>query len=321
MLFDAAGKDCTDEFEMFGHSESAMAMLQNMYVGDLVEDGAGEEESNPAAVHVQVTKPAEEIHETMMARKTLSYIETELVGIERISQDTCNFVFQIQCSSDEAMLLLSLPPGSHIDIKVPTIIDGEESYAVRSYTPIRVDPQRREVTLLIKRYTQGLVSTHVHSLRQGDKMMMKGPIPSFDYRKSNYKRIIMISGGTGIAPMFQICKAEAEKQEEDGVPAHLVLLDANRTEEDILLRKELDELAAQMNGRLKLSYVLSQPHPEWTSWKGHINSDMLAECLEPLKEHSPCEFKVLICGSPGFTQSTSSLLSEAGVPQEAIHVY
>ena len=58
----------------------------------------------------------------------------------------------------------------------------------------------------------------------------------------------MIAGGTGITPMYQVAKALLQDREEYTT---INLIYANVTEEDILLRKELDELS-QTNSRSAL---------------------------------------------------------------------
>ena len=47
----------------------------------------------------------------------------------------------------------------------------------------------------------------------------------------------MVAGGTGITPMLQIIRA-IQKDEADSTELYLIF--ANQTEEDILLRKELE---------------------------------------------------------------------------------
>lgn len=49
----------------------------------------------------------------------------------------------------------------------------------------------------------------------------------------------MIAGGTGITPMYQVAKALLTDPAET---TSISLIYANVTEDDILLRKELDEL-------------------------------------------------------------------------------
>ena len=70
----------------------------------------------------------------------------------------------------------------------------------------------------------------------------------------------MIAGGTGITPMLQIIR-QVFKDENDGT--ELWLLYANQTENDILLRKELEEVRDAHSERFKLWYTLDRPSEGW----------------------------------------------------------
>ena len=70
-------------------------------------------------------------------------------------------------------------------------------------------------------------------------MRIEGPKGQFKYHPSLSRELGMIAGGTGITPMLQIIRA-ALKNPSD--PTKLSLIYANVTSEDILLKKELEEL-------------------------------------------------------------------------------
>ena len=65
------------------------------------------------------------------------------------------------------------------------------------------------------------------------------------------KRVFFIAGGSGITPIYQVMMEFARNQE----PLKLVLLFANKTEEDIVLRKEMEA----MSDRIELHYILDHP--------------------------------------------------------------
>ena len=44
----------------------------------------------------------------------------------------------------------------------------------------------------------------------------------------------MVAGGTGITPIFQIIQYACDHENEEDMP-HMILLFANRTEDDILM--------------------------------------------------------------------------------------
>jgi cytochrome-b5 reductase len=132
---------------------------------------------------------------------------------------------------------------------------------------------------------------------------MKGPkghleylgCGSFNIKKKreieNYKKnkIGMIAGGTGITPMLQVIRA-IMKNPDDNTEVWLIF--ANKTEEDILLRKELDDLPKD---RLHVRYTLD--HPPIKGWKyssGYVTEEMCREHLPPPVPES----MIFLCGPP-----------------------
>lgn len=49
----------------------------------------------------------------------------------------------------------------------------------------------------------------------------------------------MVGGGTGITPLYQIIQYATE-EENNGIRPNITLLFANRTEDDILVKSELE---------------------------------------------------------------------------------
>ena len=67
--------------------------------------------------------------------------------------------------------------------------------------------------------------------------------------------------------MLQIVR-DVFKSEED---TRLWLLFANQTEEDILLREEIEDIQRQYPNRFSFMYTLDRPNDSWTYQKGFIN--------------------------------------------------
>jgi cytochrome-b5 reductase len=101
----------------------------------------------------------------------------------------------------------------------------------------------------------------------------------------------MIAGGTGITPMLQIIRA-ALKNPIDRTKLSLIY--ANVNHEDILLKKELDELAAKHPNRFKLYYVLNNPPASWSGGVGFVTKEQIQGHLPPT-DHN---IKILMCGPP-----------------------
>jgi cytochrome-b5 reductase len=99
----------------------------------------------------------------------------------------------------------------------------------------------------------------------------------------------MIAGGSGITPMYQIINAVLKNPADQTA---LSLIYANVNEEDILMKKELDALAAAHASRFKVYYVLNNPPAGWTGGVGFVSKDQIQTHLPS----SSGDAKILMCG-------------------------
>ena len=109
----------------------------------------------------------------------------------------------------------------------------------------------------------------------------------------------LVAGGTGITPMYQLI---VEMLSNPRDKTEIRLLYASRTEADIILRHELDALAA-VYPNFKVQYVLSKPAPGWQGAAGHINKAAIAAFLPPPQEGA--RTKILVSGPPAFMAALS----------------
>ena len=57
---------------------------------------------------------------------------------------------------------------------------------------------------MIKTYPNGIVSSYLHSLKEGDFVEIKGPFPKLKYIANMKKNVAFLCGGTGITPCLQV---------------------------------------------------------------------------------------------------------------------
>jgi len=176
--------------------------------------------------------------------------------------------------------------------------DGTRGVVLRPYTPSHTTIGYLE--LVIKRYEDGKMSQHIHSLKPGDTLDFKGPIMGTYIIPNEFESIGLIAGGTGITPMLQVAQRVLEN---DVDKTRVSLIFANVTEDDIILRDKIDELKANHPDQFQVHYVLDQPPEGWTGGSGYISKDMLAERLPPPSLGGLA--KVLICGPPGMVEHVS----------------
>ncbi|GMK57196.1 hypothetical protein CspeluHIS016_0400300 [Cutaneotrichosporon spelunceum] len=222
----------------------------------------------------------------------------KLAGKSRLSHDTARYRLALPRDTDT----LGLPIGQHVSLAAT--IDGRR--VVRSYTPTSLDSERGYFDLIVKTYHHGLMSSYLDHLPIGGSVDVRGPKGQFNYTPALARHLLLVAGGSGITPMYRIIKSAAL---DPGDNTRMSLVFANVSEEDILLRNELDHLTTKSNGRLTIHYVLEHPPPGWTGGVGYVTREMLEERLPT---GGPAGGKVLLCGPPGMTKVVKGALKDMG---------
>lgn len=235
-------------------------------------------------------------------------VSLRLIEREEISHDTRRFRFALPSPNH----CFGLPIGTHIYMS--TLI--ENKLVIRPYTPVSSDDDLGYVDFVIKVYFKnvhpkfpegGKMTQHLNDMQIGDNIDMRGPSGLCIYEGNGQfaikpdkksaavpkfaKRVGMIAGGTGITPMLQLVR-EVFKHPED--KTHLSIIFANQTEEDILLRQELEEIAAAHPDQFHLHYTLDRPADGWKYSKGFISADMISENLPKPADDT----LIIMCGPP-----------------------
>lgn len=94
--------------------------------------------------------------------------------------------------------------------------------------------------------------------------------------------------------MLQIMHAVLRDEPNSDVTVSLIY--ANQTEDDILVREELEDALAKYDGRFKLHYTLDRPPTGWKHSTGFITKDMIDEHLP--KAAGDGSTQILMCGPP-----------------------
>ncbi|XP_045491994.1 NADH-cytochrome b5 reductase 2 isoform X1 [Colias croceus] len=231
-----------------------------------------------------------------------------LIERQELSHDTRRFRFGLPTSDH----VLGLPIGQHIHLSVRI----NDELVVRAYTPVSSDKEKGYVDLVIKVYFKnvhpkfpdgGKMSQHLESMKIGDTIDVRGPSGrlvyigngTFHIKKQvkgpptpvSVKKINMIAGGTGIAPMLQLIRHICQDPEDN---TEIKLLFANQTEDDILLRNELEQYQREHPEQFSLWYTVDRPTEGWTYSSGFINDEMVRDHLFPPAD----DVIVLMCGPP-----------------------
>lgn len=147
----------------------------------------------------------------------------------------------------------------------------------------------------------GAMSNILDCLPLGEDVDMRGPTGDIIYEGNSkfkiygedytFRRVSLVLGGSGVTPGYSLI---ARILLTPGDTTELRVIDANQTESDILMRRELDEFKKISNGRLKIMYVLSGPDEGWNGPRGFVNEELIKRQLFEPAEDSV----VLLCGPP-----------------------
>ena len=169
----------------------------------------------------------------------------------------------------------------------------------RHYTPITINGTKEKFDVMVKKYEGGFMTPRLTSLEVGQGFEWSLVPPSFVYKRGMYDNMYMIAGGVGITPMLQLIRTVLADPQDT---TNMKLLFCNKTEADILLKSELDQLQLDSPGRFKVTYALDRPPAGWTGEVGHTSGGMIMRALTPEPKEGD---RMLVCGPDKMLQSVS----------------
>ena len=116
----------------------------------------------------------------------------------------------------------------------------------------------------------------------------------------------------------------------------VTLVFGNLTEEDILLKREFEELENTYPNRFRAFYLLDKPPRGWQQGSGHITKELLKTVLpfEPKDGTTGSGGKIFVCGPPGLYKAVSGakkspqeqgeltgMLKELGYGEEQVYKF
>nr|AGO04408.1 nitrate reductase [Pisolithus tinctorius] len=300
-----AGEDASEDFFAI-HSAEGKAKLAQFHIGTLVKSGTGNADPDDKTADGEFLERAK-------------WKDVKLTRKVQVNHDTFLYRFELPRPDQP----LGLPVGQHVFVRLKRKDTGE--LVQRAYTPVTPEGAVGFIELLVKLYLPsaefpagGKMTTGFHQLEVADTVQLKGPLGSFIWKglgvanwrgsERKVKEVGMICGGSGITPILQVLRSIF--LDTSDTETRVWVISANRTEEDILRRAELDLLFAQHGPhRLKLHYVLSKAPATWEGSTGRINEELLKAHIPGPSEHGI----LLVCGpDPMINQAVKPGLKAAG---------
>jgi CDP-4-dehydro-6-deoxyglucose reductase len=146
------------------------------------------------------------------------------------------------------------------------------------------------------------------TLKLGDRLAVEIPQGSFHYHAQDYRPIMMVATGTGLAPLKSML--EALMDDPDCPPVSLYW--GLRSQADLYLQDEIERWAARLY-EFTFVPVLSRPEAGWSGRTGYVQQAVLADHGD-LSEHG-----IYLCGSPAMIADAKAAFAAHGASLE--HVY
>lgn len=159
----------------------------------------------------------------------------------------------------------------------------------------------------------GDFTASIGQTKPGDLAVIQGPFGRFSHVvHPELRDLVFIAGGIGITPLM----SNLRHMRDTGADKQVLLLYANRTEEDIVFRDELAALKAGEKPRFEVIHIISHPGDEWSGEKGHLDKEKLQRlCGDRLARST-----FFLSGPPGLVAAMVATLDKVGVDSSRISV-
>jgi len=228
--------------------------------------------------------------------------------------------------TDQAVSILFEQPG-----------DGSYVYKAGQYLTVSFDlggqEHRRAYSIFtragqkdfgftVKRVSGGKISNHIiDNIKEGDEIQVMTPDGKFvvDPKVQAVRDHYFIAAGSGITPIMAMITTLLEEEPL----STCYLLYANRNEDSIIFRSQLETLTEQHRNQFVLKHILSQPAqdkakglsglfgkkaaPSWRGLKGRITGSILGDFLDDYPSKSG-DNTYYLCGPAGLITTVEQTL-------------
>jgi len=205
---------------------------------------------------------------------------------------------------------INFKSGQYIQLYTKSFDDVKDSVS-RAYSMASPNSEKGCIDLMIRYIPEGICTTWVHQhLKEGEIVKVVGPMGDF-YLRDGDDEIIMIAGGSGMAPMVSILN-EIERKKID---RKITYFFGAVTKKDLIYIDEMSELQKKISS---FTFVPSLSHPaEDDKWEGETG--LITTPLENyLKKNESKTIQGYLCGSPGMINACVNVFTKYDISTEKI---
>jgi len=324
-----AGKDSTQDFEALFHSSNARRILETYRVGTL-------EGSTPKGLAMPNMKSGGYPNRMGRPQGRAAVVKKKykLGAKKTVSQDVALFRF---VPRDKKGSPLEVPVGCHV--KLCLTVGGARGERIRrAYTPVNATEEH--IDLVVRMYKGGKLTPALFSLQENAEVEIAGPFRTLDHNITHFKAVLLVCGGTGMAPIYQLAKSLAKRakrsldSKKDAVLPHTEIIVAASQGSPVLLEKEITALLSSSNNAVDTekhqspvrsirvfhsppaSATSSSPPTATSVVPKRLRAQDVRESVERLRDQYAKGAEkgkavlVVCCGPPGFSEAM-----EKGIPK------
>lgn len=144
-------------------------------------------------------------------------------------------------------------------------------------------------------------SRSMADLKPGTRVFMEGPYGAFTAGRASRRHVVLVGGGVGITPIRAL-------MEEFRAGVQLDVIFRASQEDDLILREEMDYLAAKSDGSIRIHYLVGSRkiHP--------MDAKSLKELVPRFADSD-----IYICGPAPLVEAVREAAKDLGVPKNRFH--
>ncbi|MDN7352767.1 1,2-phenylacetyl-CoA epoxidase subunit PaaE [Acetobacter senegalensis] len=242
--------------------------------------------------------------------RTARFHKLQIADVRRETPDAVSLAFTVPDDLAEAY---SFVPGQYLTLR--TKLDGED--VRRSYS-ICSAPSDGELRVALKRVEDGVFSTWANtSLAAGDSLDVMTPTGRFGIQPDSTARRVYagFAAGSGITPVLSLARGLLATEPDSS----FFLFYGNRSVGDMLFREMLEDLKDQFMERFSIFHVFSKEQQDIPALNGRLDAEKIRTILLHVLPTETLDH-VFVCGPSGMTDDALSVLQDAGVAEDKIHI-
>jgi len=192
--------------------------------------------------------------------------------------------------------------GQFVNVEVPA------AGTFRAFSMANAPSANSEIELIVRLFPGGQFSEYLKHAERGQTVRVRGPVGSLRVRLS-YRKILMIAGGSGMAPVLSMLTDLTEKRDR----RQITVFFGARTCEELYYLDRLKTLC-DLSAQAEFVPVVEDPGPAaWEGESGRV-TEVVARRMGSLRGYD-----AYLCGPPPMVEAARELVVQLGVREANVY--